>query len=320
MQLSPRLFRIVISPLEKNLENIEKLLIIPDRNLAYLPFETLIHTGEAVSDFSQLDYLVRRYAISYHFSGNLWLQQQQKKPRVREHALAGFAPVFSTKQKDVDIFSRNDSSAEANESSVTLRSVTLDGLEFPELPGTEDELRSILSLFNEYKIKAVGFFHDQATEALFKSPAMKDFDIIHLATHSMKNDLNPKLSGFLFSTPPGDRSREDGILYAEETYNLQLDCDLLVLSSCESGSGRLVEGEGVMALTRGLFYSGAMDIIFSLWKVEDKASGEMMIKLYREILQGKSFPEALKKAKLSLIANPFTAFPKYWSGFIILGT
>lgn len=320
LQLSPRLFRILIAPLQEHLVNKEKLLIIPDRILTFLPFETLISMEGTNGDFSQLDYLIRRHAISYHFSGNLWLRQQQKEVRSRQHSLAGFAPVFSSEHEGGDILSGGALPANSSESALTLRTVTLDGLEFPELPGTEDELRSILALCAEKKIKAMGFFHDQASEELFKSPAMKDFSIIHLATHSMKNVANPKLSGFLFSPPVNNQNREDGVLYTEETYNLHLDCDLLVLSSCESGSGPLVEGEGVLALTRGLFYSGASGIIFSLWKVEDRASGELMIKLYQEILQDKPYAEALKNAKLSFIANPFTAFPKYWAGFIILGT
>jgi CHAT domain-containing protein len=320
LQLSPRLFRIVIAPLQEHLVNKEKLLIIPDRILTFLPFETLISREGSNGDFSQLDYLIRRHAVSYHFSGNFWLRQQQKEVRSRPLSLAGFAPVFSSQPKGEDMFNSSDLPADSKKSTVTLRTVNLDGLEFSELPGTEAELRSILDLCTEKKIKASGFFHAQATEELFKSPAMKDFSIIHLATHSMKNEANPKLSGFLFAPPANNQSRDDGVLYTEETYNLHLDCDLLVLSSCESGSGRLVEGEGVLALTRGLFYSGASGIIFSLWKVEDRASGELMIKLYQEILQEKSYSEALKKAKLSFIANPFTAFPKYWAGFIILGT
>jgi len=195
----------------------------------------------------------------------------------------------------------------------------MDSLEFPELPGTENELRSIISLFTAKKRKAVGFFHAQATEQFFKSPAMKGFSMIHLATHSLTNIDKPKLSGFLFAPRESDGDEEDGILYAEETYNLNLDCKLLVLSSCESGTGRLIPGEGLLALTRGLYYSGARNIVFSLWKVEDKATGDLMVRLYREILQGEPYDQAIKKAKLSFIANPFTAFPKYWAGFMLLG-
>jgi CHAT domain-containing protein len=191
--------------------------------------------------------------------------------------------------------------------------------EFPELPGTEEELRSIIGLFAARKKTALGFFHSQATEKLFKSRAMQEYSMIHLATHSLTDEANPKLSGFLFSPRDNDRDGEDGILYTGETYGLSLDCSLLVLSSCESGTGRLVEGEGLLALTRGLFYSGARNIVYSLWKVEDRATGQLMVNLYQNILRGDSFAAGLKQAKLAFIADPFKAFPKYWAGFILLG-
>jgi CHAT domain-containing protein len=81
----------------------------------------------------------------------------------------------------------------------------------------------------------------------------------------------------------------------------------------------LVKGEGMIALNRGFLYSGVRNTIFSLWKVEDKTTSRLMIELYRNILAGKTFAAALKRAKLKLIQNPFTAFPKYWSGFILVG-
>ncbi len=320
LRLSPRLFGTLIAPLEKYLKNKDRLLIIPDRILTFLPFETLIGLKSTSDDFSQLDYLIRRYEISYHFSANLWLQQHSRPVRLRPLSIAGFAPVFAALPQGAEMRKSGSPPADLNNTTGTLRAVTLNGLEFPELPGTEDELRAILDLCAEKKISAKGFFRDQATEEAFKSPAMKDFSIIHLATHSVKNEANPKLSGFLFYPADPKQSREDGVLYAEETYGLQLDCDMLVLSSCESGSGPLIGGEGVLALTRGLFYSGASGIIFSLWKVEDKASGMLMIRLYQDILEKKSYSRAMQRAKLSFIADRFTAFPKYWAGFILLGT
>jgi len=319
LQLGPKLYKVLIAPLENWLPGKEKLLFIPDRALAYLPFETLIREERQVSDFSQLDFLIRRFEISYHFSGHLWQSKLQKDVLSPRDVWAGFAPVFSGSGQDGYVI-RSDTlpPGQQNQKNAT-RNVTMGDLEFPELPGTENELRSIIGLFAAKKNKAVGFFHSRATEKQFKSLAMKEFSIIHLATHSLTNKTNPKLSGFLFSPPPNDLDGEDGVLYAGETYNLNLDCKLLVLSSCESGTGRLVAGEGLLALTRGLFYSGARNIVFSLWKVEDRTTGDLMVKLYQEILQGKSFARAMKDAKLSFIANPFTAFPKYWAGFILLG-
>ena len=102
-------------------------------------------------------------------------------------------------------------------------------------------------------------------------------------------------------------------------YNLNLKADLLVLSSCQSGLGKYVKGEGVIAMTRGFFYSGVHNIIFSLWKVYDNQTNELMTNFYKQVLEGETFSSALRKSKLQMIADPSTAFPSKWSGFVLVG-
>jgi CHAT domain-containing protein len=75
----------------------------------------------------------------------------------------------------------------------------------------------------------------------------------------------------------------------------------------------------MMALNRGFFYAGIHNIIFSLWKVEDRSTSRLMIAFYRNVLKGLPFSRALREAKLELIKDKFTAFPKYWSGFVLVG-
>jgi CHAT domain-containing protein/tetratricopeptide (TPR) repeat protein len=319
LRLGPRLYRVLVAPIEEWLRGKDKLIIIPDGVLAYLPFETLVARERRVSDFSRLDFLLRRFAVSYHFSARLWQGRLRSETPPRNGAWAGFAPVFSNDGRKGYILRSEGGTGNGRAGAGVARTVTVGDREFPELPGTEDELRAIIGLFMASHREAQGFFRSEATEERFKSPAMKGFAMIHLATHTLTNEADSKLSGFLFYPPGKGTGGEDGVLYAGETYDLNLDCDLLVLSSCESGTGRLVEGEGLLALTRGLFYSGARGIIFTLWKVEDRTTGELMAELYQDILQGQPYAQALRKAKLSFIANPFTAFPKYWAGFILLG-
>lgn len=114
-------------------------------------------------------------------------------------------------------------------------------------------------------------------------------------------------------------STEDGVLYADETYNLDLNADLVVLSSCESGLGKLAEGEGFLALTRGFLYSGARNILFSLWKINDRETCDLMVDFYKYYLNGDDFSKALRKAKLNMLKNPKTAKPGLWGGFILVG-
>jgi CHAT domain-containing protein len=83
--------------------------------------------------------------------------------------------------------------------------------------------------------------------------------------------------------------------------------------------GKLFKGEGMIALTRGLLYSGTSNIIFSLWKISDKHTSELMVEFYRQMISGKSYSESLKAAKLKLIKNQVTARPRSWAGFLLIG-
>ena len=93
----------------------------------------------------------------------------------------------------------------------------------------------------------------------------------------------------------------------------------MVLSSCESGIGRYVEGEGVMSLTRGFIYSGTPNIVCSLWKVYDRYTEKLMVKFYKQILKDKSYSRALQMAKIKMINDKKTADPRKWSGFVLIG-
>ncbi len=319
LQLSWKLYRLLYQPVHHLVKQKEKLIIIPDGPLYTIPFESLISGASESNSMSQRDFLVKHFAFSYHYSANLWLYSTQQDDASQETAFIGFAPVFGQETRDGYILVN-----EAGSSHSRLRGDAGDpGSAVSQLPATEEELRAIILLFESQRKKAVGYFHRQASEDNFKTADMQDYDLIHIATHSLKDEGQHQLSGLIFS-PPGEvrqprQPGEDGILYSGEIYNLHLDARLIVLSSCESGVGKLIKGEGVMAMNRGFFYSGIRNIVFSLWKVEDRSTSRLMIEFYRNILQGYPFCQALQKAKLAMIRDPFTAFPKYWSGFVLVG-
>lgn len=314
LTLSWKLYGMLLEPVREYIRGKKKLIIIPHGKLYYVPFEALVAGGGSVRNLSAMDYAIKRFAFSYHYSARLWLQTAGKKKVEKEKSFIGFAPVFSESDNVV-----NKKPEETGPEG--LRDVVVEGKRFSQLPGTEKEVRAIIKLFKSKGSEAVGYFHGHASEDRFKSGDMKDYSIIHVATHSLKQKDNPKLSGLIFTqaAPSTPKKREDGILYSGETYNLDLNAQLIVLSSCETGIGKLVKGEGMIALNRGFLYSGVSNTIFSLWKVEDKTTSRLMIELYRNILAGKTFPAALRGAKLKLIRDRFTAFPKYWSGFILVG-
>jgi CHAT domain-containing protein len=117
---------------------------------------------------------------------------------------------------------------------------------------------------------------------------------------------------------PLENDQEDGILHSLEIRNMKLDVNLVTLSACETGLGKLISGEGVLGLSRSFTISGARNVLVSYWKVSDASTSELMMEFYRNILQeGVDFSSALRKAKLKLIESGNYTDPYYWSPFVL---
>jgi len=316
------LYEALIKPVENKIAGKEKLVVIPDGVLFYVPFEALIANKSGAddrSDFTNLDYLLKRFDISYHYSATLYYKTKNKVPnQLFTETLMAVAPVFNENSDNGFILASNVWAFANLPESEKMELVTRDGSRLQELKHSEVEVQTIVKLFSDAKRKSVGYFHRQATEENFKT-AVGKYKYVHISTHGFMNGDIPQLSGLAFSQPHDSTSAEDGILYSREAYNLNLRADLVVLSSCESGMGKLVKGEGLMALTRGFLYSGARNVVVSLWKVFDEHTSQLMIEFYRQMLAGKSYSAALREAKLKMIANPNTAFPASWASFVLIG-
>jgi CHAT domain-containing protein len=119
-----------------------------------------------------------------------------------------------------------------------------------------------------------------------------------------------------------DRNGEpvDGFLRLHDIYNLDLPVDTVVLSACESYLGKEFRGEGLVGLVRGFMYAGADRVVASLWKVDDMATKELMVRFYRAlIVEGKSAAAALRVAQLQMLKTPEWKSPFYWAAFIVQG-
>ncbi len=326
------LYDVLIRPVENIIKGSNGLVIIPVNMLNEIPFGTLISSAENPDGFNTAEYLLKRYAITYHFSATLYLNT--KNPVQKEYAhtkqWSGFAPVFSDAGNNNAVSASNLHAFDTVYGKINYRAVSVDGKHFNALPYSGHEVKSIGEIFERHGQASDVYLNDQATEEGFKAGCGK-YKYIHLATHSIINPNAPKLSGIIFSQPqnteggqavrgnsnPYGENSDDGILYAGEVYNLDIAADLVVLSSCESGIGKLVEGEGMMALTRGLLYAGAQNQMASLWKIEDKSSAELMISFYGFLLSGNTFPEALRNAKLKMIEQNVP--PVFWGAYVLIG-
>ena len=313
IELSHQLYRQLIRPIEVQLEGIERIVFVGEDKLHYLPFEVLLKNGEN-KDFSELDYLLKDFEISYHYSATLYADSQKKEGKNGFQNLLAFAPVFG------------DASGSAVTSSESRywADPTFQGLRsgsFQHLPWSEKEVKAIHDLFVSKGIpRNALLLHDEANEGALKMQAPGEYGFIHIASHGFANPGQPRFSGIACAQLQQDSTNnEDGILYVGEVYNLELNADLVVLSSCESGVGKLVKGEGMLGLNRSFVYAGSPNIVFSLWQVNDEKSSELMVEFYQQVLEGKSYAAALRQSKLGLLQKKESALPVYWSAFVLMG-
>ena len=305
------LYTMLVAPVRKNLRGIMKLIIVPDGPLHHLPFEALItkRVDGSSPDFAHIPYLISAFECRYSISAAL-LAEESAKQRTEKTGFAGFAPVFTDRQPTV----RPDSAK--SEYSMTTRSIRLEGKTYPSLPESEREVRDIAGLFEAHGAPAFMYLHARAVKSAFEQIGRGGLSCLHIASHGFIDEKHPKLSGILFAK---EGVEQDAVLYSGEIYNLDLDADLVVLSACESGLGKVVRGEGILGLTRGFLYAGARNLVVSLWQVADKSTADLMVKFYGNVLQGQPYSSALRNAKLSMIKEGTFAYPLEWGPFVLIG-
>lgn len=311
-------------------KQIENMIIIPDGELALLPFESLLtekFTGD-INSYKDYPYLIKKCNISYSYSANIF-HLTFSKPDLsapensKLNDWIAFAPVFdNTKEQNAIMSTRELQRQLGNletDSALTNRSL-FDYNNIAALPATETEAKSIFTIFDDNRMKAKVLLHNNANEQFIKSGELSKYKAIHFATHGFINSQKPELSGLMLAQDTS--GGEDGILYSGEIYNLKLNADLVILSACETGLGKIQRGEGIIGLTRALLYAGAKNIIVSLWEVADESTSALMIGFYKSKLSRKehlSNSEALRSAKLKMIGEGKYAHPLYWSPFILIG-
>lgn len=274
--------RILMKPLGK-IES-KELLIIPDDILNYLPFEALTTSN------NDADYLIKEYQISYTNSATL-LREQQSKSKSEQNNLLAYAPSF---EKTGENISQNRPA-------------------FGPLLYNTDEVTQITSFFNGKAI--IG---NEASLASF-SENSETYNMLHFATHAATNDEYPDYSYLAFAN---DDSSENGLLYVKDLYGYNINADLVALSACQTGLGKLEKGEGMLSLARGFSYAGAKSLVNTLWKINDQTTADLMHEFYKNLNKSLPKDQALREAKLAYLKNAeddLLMHPYYWSGFMISG-
>ncbi len=295
-KLAYQLYKELIMPIKDQLIG-DQLIIVPDGSLWNLNFELLL-TQETISESPEdYPYLLRDYAITYANSATLYFNPFEDKKH-------------NEKQEGCLAFSFSNTSSITGSKSMSL--ATLRGIG-DDLPGTRKEIRAISEI-----VDGQYYFGAQATEAAFKKNA-RNYKILHLALHGEVDNEHPENSKLYFTK--SNDTIEDNMLYSHELFALNIPAELTVLSACNTGTGKLAEGEGIMSLGNAFQYAGTKSLLLSNWEVPDNTTPQLMQYFYTHLRTGMNKAKALQQAKLQYLdqADMYKSTPFYWGGFYLLG-
>ncbi|MGB3534031.1 MAG: CHAT domain-containing protein [Microcoleaceae cyanobacterium] len=311
-----QLSQMILPNLEKYKD--KRLLIVADGALQYIPFAALPVSGNLLLDQSTVPLIVKHEMVTAPSASVVNILRQNKDRNPAPKTLAVVAdPVFGYNDERLQNHTLSSIPPLTPELEKSARE---SGVLFNRLPFTEQEAEQILALFpNSETTKQFGF---SARREFITNSALNQYRILHFATHGLLNSQTPELSGLVLSLVDETGQPLNGFLRLYEIFNLQLSSDLGVLSACETGLGRQVQGEGLVGLTRGFMYAGIPRVVVSLWSVDDQATAELMVKFYRRMLNPNSHnspSQALRLAQIEMWQQQQWKSPYYWAGFTLQG-
>ncbi|GAB1855619.1 hypothetical protein MHTCC0001_04530 [Flavobacteriaceae bacterium MHTCC 0001] len=290
------LYQKLLEPLKNDLVG-DELIIVPDGILWQLNFELLLSKNVEEQSPEALPYVLKDYAISYANSAALLFNNFKQK-------------IHQEKQEGCLAFSFSDSTNLVKTKNMSLAALRDTG---DDLPGTRKEIRAIADI-----IDGQYYFGADADEATFKKHA-SNYKILHLALHGDVDNERPQNSKLYFTKSKD--TIEDSYLYGHELFALNIPSELTVLSACNTGTGKIAKGEGIMSLGNAFQYAGTKSLLLSSWEVPDETAPELMTYFYTNLKNGMNKAKALQQAKLQYLqkADIYKAAPFYWGGFYLVG-
>jgi CHAT domain-containing protein/tetratricopeptide (TPR) repeat protein len=313
-------YDLLLAPVKERIRG-KDLVIVPGGPLAYVPFEALVEDGHFLIEKHRIRYAPSLTAL--HLV-RLW-EKTRDQPQRPLWAMAD--PVYDRADRRVTggaDLAQASKDALAKYLSRTNRGPAA-GEPYPRLRFTDQEAQAIRDLLGASGDDVLTGL--QASEAAVKAASAKGLlarvRYVHFATHGILGLDTGQPPALVLSLVGNDGARDaeggvnDGFLRLDEVTRLQLNADLVVLSACETGKGRLYAGEGVTGLARAFLSAGSRGVVCSLWAVDDRETATFMAQLYGGLKDGRAAADALRAAKLAMIraGKP----PVYWAPFILIG-
>jgi CHAT domain-containing protein/tetratricopeptide (TPR) repeat protein len=285
--------------------DLDHLLVVPDGPLHKLPLEALVLQTEPGTRFV-LDELP---PVSYvpSISALAYLLERPALPKGQPRSLLSVSdPAYPMP---------------ARKSADGLQLPILFTGALPRLPFTDGESKRIRSCFPRNRVMHLEF--RQATEKNVTREAGKH-SIIHIAAHGFAEERSNNLFGALVLSPPPPgklRDDNDGFLRLYEIYRLPLsNCELAVLSACQTNVGPQAPLESGVTLASGFLAAGSRRVVASHWSVDDRSTAALMGAFFEEITQKKSsYAQALQKARKQVRSQEQWASPFHWAPFVLIG-
>jgi CHAT domain-containing protein/tetratricopeptide (TPR) repeat protein len=280
------------------------LAVVPDGALAYVPFAALPLPDPEGAAGGPPPPVLARYEVVALPSATALAVARRLHPKAGRRWLAAFAdPVFDPADPRLP---------------AAVRRPAATAPVFARLPASRQEAAAIAALAPPGEA-AVALDFD-ASRAAVSGARLAGYRAVHFATHGVIDAEHPALSGLALSTVDRQGHPQEGFLSLSDLYNLRLDADLVVLSGCRTALGREVRGEGLVGLARGFQYAGAARVVASLWRVEDRATAELMTRFYRALWrEGRPAAAALREAQLALRRERRFRDPSFWAAFVLAG-
>ncbi len=307
-QAAAKLSRTLLGSVAERLGK-RRLIVVADGELQYIPFGAL-----PVPEGGGIPLLARHEIVHAPSASIVALQRRLARRAPAPKAVAVLAdPVFDPADPRVGAQAEKASMAGTG-----LRSVSPSATPFLRLPWTRREAEAIAAAVPaDQSLLALDF---RASRETVLSPELAGYRIVHFATHGIIDARTPALSGLMLSSVSESGAPQEGFLGLRDVYNLRLGAELVVLSGCETALGKQVRGEGLVGLTQGFLYTGARQVVASLWRIEDRATAELMSRFYRGLLaEGRSPAAALRLAQLAIREDRRWRSPYYWGGFLVQG-
>lgn len=281
--------------------NERRLIIIPDGKLNDIPFASLMDPRGR--------YVAESHVVSVAPSSTvLYMLRHEVHPEAK-YAFLGVA------------YSKGARAAKSGESVTgkladVVRGVfDLNNPNIDPLPYANEEVKAAASNIGHGSVVLLG---RNATEEKLKSEPLGDFEILHFAVHGVVNTHEPDRSALLFGDGP--HSKEDGLWQAREIRALSLKADLVTLSACDTGIGKIEGEERVDSLVGAFLMAGAKNVVASLWPASDRYTATLMEKFYAHLAQGMDDAAALNRAELDILQQyGHQTAPYYWAAFETIG-